>query len=265
MWRPDAWLLVSWLALAGAAQAGPAPDPRWQEPIAQAVASVARQDQDAAARVEALRDLGRGRREELLVQMAIFLERAEGTEQTMGGALVLRELAFTPREMLDGILPRLGEADPRLRHVFTEMLSTIDRPDGGEPDFRLYEETIRARKDAPPGELILYMYEVSPDAALATMERLYGAGAGGPAAPPQAAVTLRELRSRPGGAGALPAGDLGKGREAVERLSHDLAWWRRLYAASVSRAEPALSTPEVASRLARDPDPLVRRVAGTAP
>ena len=261
MSRLDGWLLVAWLALAGAGagQGDAAPDPAWQEPISRAVSSVARQDDDAAARVETLRELGRGRRETLLVQLALFLERAEGTEQTMAGALVLRELSFTPREKLDAILPHLDRAGPDLRRVFTELLSTIDRPEGGAPDFQLYEETIRARKDSSPGALIRSMYEVSPLRALVSLERIYGPHTGRRTAQPAEVTTLHVLISRP----VTPtADDLRKGCDALEALSRDPAWWTRLYAAAVARVAPRLATPEISARLTHDPHVLVREMAG---
>src|SRR5262249_6552616 len=90
-------VLIAWLALAGAgaASADPPRDPRFQKPIQDAVEAVVRQDQDAAgARVEELRQLGSGHRDALLLQFALYLERSTGTEQSMGGAVVLQELAF---------------------------------------------------------------------------------------------------------------------------------------------------------------------------
>jgi hypothetical protein len=255
---------------AGEAASGPAVDPRWQEQIASTVTAVVRQDDDATQRLEALRDRGRTARAALLVQLALYLERSESTEQSMGGAILLRELAYTPGEKLDAILPHLGEAGPELRHIFTEMLSTIDRPDGGEPDFTLYEQTLRARRDAPAEALILYMFEVSPDAALAGMERVFGAAGSGPAAHrpaalPEDAVTLRAILSPAPGAPPRSTSqadeDILKARAALDELARDPAWWRRLYAAAVVRAHPHLATPELVSRLTRDSHPLVRRTA----
>jgi hypothetical protein len=255
---PDRLLtLLALFALAGLSFAAdakaPLPEARWQEPIQQAVAAVVRQDQDAVQRLEALRDQGRGERGTLLVQLALYLEASRSTEQSMGGAILLRELAFTPEEKLGAILPHLEEARPGLRRVFTEMLSTIDRPEGGSPDYTLYEETLRARRDAPPAALVLYMLEVAPDATLLSLERVFGGREG---TLPRAAVRLREALA----AGASPDG-APRARAALQELARDPAWWRRLYAASILASHPGLASPGLASELAEDPHPLVRRVA----
>ncbi|MGH9869083.1 MAG: hypothetical protein ACREAA_13075 [Candidatus Polarisedimenticolia bacterium] len=228
-------LIPALLIVLACAATGPRRDPAFQVPIEQAVESIVRQDDAAVARFETLRGLGVGRRAELLLQLALYLETATGTEQSMGGALIVRQLAFTPDEKLDAVLPRLPEAGPNLRRVFTELLSTIDRPEGGDPDFLVYEERIRTDKAGSTDALILYMYEVSPEAALAAMERVHGSAARNGAA--------------------------SRSVESIDRMSRDAAWWRRLYAAAVLRERPDLATPGIASRLRNDTHPLVRRAA----
>jgi hypothetical protein len=262
MSRPDRWLVTLLLPLAGIAwihAADPAADPRSQAAIAEAVSAVARQEPEASARLESLRALGRDARGPLLLQLAIFLRDATGTEQSMAGALVFHELRFTPREKLDAIVPGLDAAGPEMRRVLTEMLSTVDRPQGGEPDFRVYEETIRARGDSPPEGLILYMCGVSPEATLESLERVYGGASPRSPAASGALTTLRASLSESKRTGSVDA--TAKARAALDTIGRDPAWWRRLYAASVLRAHPELAGEVLISRLTRDPHPLVRRAA----
>ena len=241
----------------------PAPEPRTQARIEAAVSAVALQQADAGERVEALREMGKGNRGSLLLQLALYLGRADSTERSMGGALVLQQLEFSAGEKLDAVLPHLDTSDPRLRRVFTEMLGTIDRREGGEPDFTLYETRLRDEGRQPPPALVRYLYEVSPEAALASMERVYaGEGAHPPGRKPGMSPTslpdalVHRDASRP--LSAWSAADRERVRSALESLGGDAAWWRRLYAAEILRGYPELATPAMMERLKHDPDALVR-------
>ena len=253
----DRFVFVVLLATSAAAAAEPQLNPQDQERIAAAVAAVVRQDDGAKEAIGTLADSGRTRRAALLLQLSLYLERATSTEQSMAGALILNQLAFTPAEKLDAVEPHLLSAGPALRRVFTELLATIDRPDGGAPDFRVYEARIRGKK-SPPAGLVLYLYEVSPDAALNSMERVYG---GEPASRGDIEVLRKVLPS------SEVSPDLSEdervwARAALDAIAQDPAWWRRLYAAAVLREQPSLATPEITARLQRDSHPLVRQAAG---
>jgi len=245
-----------------ATQKGPRAEPAAGRPrgdadiqgtIEQAVDAVVRQDVGAGERFQALRQLALGRRDEVLLQLALYLSLSTGTERSMAGALILQRLEFTPEEKLDVALPNLASADPALRGVLTELLGTIDRAEGGEPDFRLYEARIMKGRLSPPPALIRYIYEVSPDAALRSMERVYGTvGAGA------TIEALKEILSRRDASTAWSARDLAQARAALEALGADPAWWRRLYVASLLRRDPELATPALTDRLRNDSNHLVR-------
>ena len=258
----DRFVFVVLLATGAAAAAEPQQNAQDQERIAAAVAAVVRQDDGAKEAIETLADSGRARRAALLLQLSLYLERATGTEQAMAGALVLNQLAFTPAEKLDAVEPHLLSAGPALRRVFTELLATIDRPDGGAPDFRVYEARIRG-KTPPPAGLILYLYEVSPDAALASMERVYGGERAPGGRPSRGDIELlRKVLPSSEVSPELSGDELVWARAAVDAIAQDPAWWRRLYAAAVLREQPSLATPEITARLQRDSHPLVRQAAG---
>ena len=252
--------LASFQARAGEDQTARSPklDPEVQSRIEQVVVAIVRGEENSAGRIEALRQLGGRDRRSLLLQLALYLEHSSGTEQSMAGALIVQHLAFTPEEKLQSVLPHLDGAGPGLRRVFTELLATIDRAEGGEPDYRFYETQILKGKDAPPPALIRYMYEVSPGAALASMERIYG---GGPARKDAAARKLGDVQgllARHDAGAPWSDPDLPRLRSVLESLSKDPGWWRRLYAAAILTRNPDLATAEMTRRLRSDLNTLVR-------
>jgi len=246
------------LAAAGGVQAtGPRIDTHIQGLIERTVIAIVHNDADLPSHFEALRDPGL-EKETVLLQLALYLERSTGTEQSMGGALILQHLEFTPEEKIRTIVPHLDAAGPRLRHVFTDLLGTIDRPEGGKPDFRLYEPYLAKVKESPPWAFIRYLYEVSPDAALASMERLYS---GGPAHAESATGNLDELRrllTARGPGTEWSERDRARVQATLETLGRDPGWWRRLYAATILAGNPNLVTPDLTRQLRSDANPLVR-------
>ncbi len=238
--------------------AGLKPDPEFQASIEQAVAAVVKEQDAAPERIERLQKIAAGRRETLLLQMALYLEGAAGTEESMAGALIVQRLAFTPEEKLEAVLPHLETAGPGLRKVFTELLGTIDRPEGGEPDFRLYEARILKDKGSPPPALIRYLYEVSPDAALRSMSRVYGGKEVGHDAEAGNVAGLQELLARDEASPTWSSEDRSRARAALDALSRDRDWWVRLYVAAVLNRVPDLATPALRDRLRDDPEALVR-------
>jgi len=259
-----AWIaLASLLALAATQPPG---NPDLQGLIRDAVQAVARQEPDAPQRLAALQKAAGGHREELLVQIAIYLSRATGTEQSMPGAVVLHHLEFTPDEILAAVLPHMDGADPKLRRVFNELLGTLERredggpdfssPDFSSPDFSRYDAWLRRKPMEPV--LIHHMYEVSPDAALASMQRLYGDGRPMGAAPKGALERLRSILGHRDAAGSWPARGQEEACADIDVISADPAWWVRLYAEAIVTLHPDLCTEQIRRRLRDDPHPLVR-------
>ena len=264
--RAGQGLLAAWIALAasGAVMCGepparvPAPEPRMQATIEETVSAIARQDATAPDRIASLQRLAAGRREILLLQLALYLETSDGTERSMAGALLLRHLAFTPREIVETVVPNLEGARPALRRVLTEILGTIDRREGGEADFRVYESWLKGRGGAPPAALVGYLYEVSPDEGLACMRRVYG---GGSQTLPEVEGAIGELKAMVAARDASRAWNTkerDRAAAALETLSRDPAWWVRRYAATILSVAREAATPSVVQRLKADTDPLVR-------
>jgi hypothetical protein len=192
-------------------------------------------------------------REALLLQLVLYVSAKSGNERMMGAALLIDSYSFTNEERIAALVPHLETDDPRLRDVMWDVLSTVDRPQGGRPDFGPYETVLRASDPAPAG-LTRYLYEVSPIDALDVMARTHAAD--------EASVTavrrargLEELRARQ-----EPGAGLGseRARGEIDALSRDAAWWVRLYVAYFLRARPDLGSPVIVERLRSDEHELVR-------
>lgn len=225
--------------------------------IEQAVGAIVRNDKDLPERLDALRDPGIGDRRTVLLQIALYLANSTGTEQSMSGAAIVHQLAFTPTEKLETILPHMDGASPQLLHVFTELLSTIDRPEGGSPDFSFYETWIGKANHSPPSRFIRYLYEVSPEVALASMERVYGVGPGQSDTSKKNLDQLRRLIALRESGASWSDHDRARVVTTLESISTDSAWWRRLYAATILARNPDLASPEMTKRLKTDPNPIV--------
>jgi hypothetical protein len=233
------------------------PDPRLQAAIGETVSAIARHDATAGDRIAALVSLAAGRRDLLILQVALHLEGSDGTERSMAGAILLRQLAFTPPELIGTLVPRLDGARPALRRVFTEMLGTIDRREGGAADFRVYEAWLAGRDGPPPAGLVRYLYEVSPGAAQDCLRRVHGGAGPGP----EIAGAIRELQAIVDDRDAsrvLTEKERARAAAALETISRDPAWWVRRYAAEILRGDATLGTPAIMQRLKADPEPLVR-------
>jgi hypothetical protein len=255
--RRPAWLAaILCLALAtGAARgaAAPAGDAEVQAQLRRVVDAIVGTSGDAAAGFDRLAEMAPSRNE-LLIEIAIFLRDARGTEEAMGGALVLDQLGFTAEEKIAAVVPRLDTPDPALRKVLYELLGTVDRAGGGEPEFGVYLPLLAG--DSPAPGLIRYLYRVSPSGAVDAMRRAHP-GAVSAGAERDVAEVDAHLRSRSRGERPVATAQ----REAaasLERLSRSPLWWLRLYAASALREEPALASQEIRTRLDKDENALVR-------
>ncbi len=242
----------------------PTPDARLQPAIETALGAIARQDEDAGQRVDAIETLAEGGREELLLQLALALEGSTGTERSMAGALLLRRLAFSPDETIDAFVPRLDAAGPNLRRVMTEMLGTIDRREDGGVDFGAYGTWLRKRGGPPPVPLVRYLYDVSPGEARRFLRGLPG-GTISPTGTDDAVEALEALRRGRDASRALTGEERDRAGRALETLAQSTAWWDRAYAAALLARDRDLGPADLARRLADDPDPLVRAARTATP
>jgi len=232
------------------------PDSRVQNQIQRVVEAIVDANKGGPAEavlelVDGLEQLVGNDRERLLAQVAWFLSRAEGTEQTMGGAVLIDSLAFSDAEKVRAVAPRLETEDPEFRKVLEDLLSTVDRPGGGQPDFAPYRRYLGELREDPPQGLTRYMYEVSPNEAFLSLLLVYLED--GPERRSLALTQQALSTTSPGGPSVV---------EEFGALAEHEIWWVRLYAVEVLVDRPELGTPDALERLREDPHPLVRDAAG---
>jgi hypothetical protein len=92
------------------------------------------------------------------------------------------------------------------------------------------------------------------------MERVYGSGPGRHEVAAGSLDELSELLALRDTGAALSDKDRARVQSALDALSRDPGWWRRLYVASILAGNPGLATPDMTKRLKNDTNHLV---AGT--
>lgn len=237
------------------------PDPQVQDQIERVVGAVVDANQGGPAEtvlelVDGLERLVGNDRGKLLMQLAWYLSSAQGTEQTMGAAVLLDSLAFTDEEKIRAIATHLETDSSALRKVLVDMLSTVDRPNGGQPDFAPYRRVLGEWGDDPPPGLIRYLYDVSPGEAFLSLLLVYlddGPERRSLALTQQAVATTR---------GGIPSDQRAALVDKFNALVEHEIWWIRLYAASILVDRPELGTPDTLPQLREDPNRLVREAAG---
>jgi Flp pilus assembly protein TadD len=79
-------------------------------------------------------------RRTLLLQIALYLRDVQGTERSMGAAMLLEHLDFSTQEIDDSIRPYLETDDPKLRRVFDDLMVEHEDPGPIEQSRFLIEE-----------------------------------------------------------------------------------------------------------------------------
>ncbi|MFQ5719241.1 MAG: hypothetical protein ACE5IK_06805 [Acidobacteriota bacterium] len=258
-------MLSAWLALLAGSPAAWAgdiePEVRVQAVIASAVDAVvsAGGSIETPAAVAARRELigMAGTREELLAQLLLHLSRAEGTEASMSGALLLQSLDFTVEEKMGVARDHLDAADARQHRALYELLSTVDRPEGGTPDLDVYAPFLASR-DRFARQLTSYMYAVDARQAVRVVGRVEGSATDGGEDLAGSLDRVEHLTRKRSPQVPWPESDVREGREHLSRLAASPDWWVRLYAATVVGRFPALSSPALLTALRADDSNLVR-------
>lgn len=202
---------------------------------------------------------------ELIVQIAYYVENAKTMDEAMGIAALFHYYNFTSDEKLRAVLPYLGSVDSSLNVAFMDFLSTIDRPQGGEPDFSFYESIIEVDDPSNYKALISYMYDVSPRVAVLTLANIYMNNVSEMEILQQAtkviqdAIVTLERKGDEEFRLVLPAAS-----GQLEILSQYEAWWVRLYVAEIIHQVPELQTDELLDLLGSDSNELVRETINQA-
>jgi hypothetical protein len=246
-------MLVLFLMFAAACSAGanggPATpesrsDPQMQGEIGRAVHALSRVNdgRNTDEALTAIADLERaanGEREELLLQIALFLAGAGNNEEGLAGVALLDHFAFTPEEKLAVVLPHLDHAGPTLKRVLESILNSIDGAADGEADFRFYASVLGAAQN--DATLVAYMFRVAPGEALRVMMASQDHG-GRPQDDEVLALSRRvdEALARKRQGETLDEVTALRTRRSVEEIALRQERWAKLYVAAVLRLAPEL-------------------------
>ena len=256
-------VLAAGVAGARAASIEPAPEVQAEIEVAVDVIVAAGGSMDDPEAVVAVEDLERaaGSRVRLLEQLLLYLSAADGTERAMGGALLLHGLEFTFDEKIAAVVSHLDTTDPDQRRAIYELLSTIDRPDGGTADFTAYARLLRQRGETANG-LTRYMYDVDPGVAVRMLQDVHGSASRRTFASfLETIARVEQLAGAREQRAPWTAAERNEFREHLGHLSRSPRWWIRLYAAAMLARVPELASPELVSRLRQDEDERVRALA----
>jgi hypothetical protein len=235
-------------------------DENLQALIKQIVAAPGNDETLIRSAIDELSRAAEGNRSGLVAQLALFLKDSGSTRESMGGALIFSQMNFTDTEKLDGILPFLGQAEPPLYKVLSEFLGSMDRSDGGQADFSIYEARIGRLNQNLPEALIIYMHEISPEAALRSMNRLFG---NAEPLPREISIKLDSMKTflnQLESTGRLSSENRSRAQRSVAELAGSPRWWVRLYAAALVRQHPALASNDSRGQLMADTNPMVRKI-----
>jgi hypothetical protein len=157
--------------------------------------------------------------------------------------------------------PRLGSADSA-RDVNNSILRWASPGDGrGHTDFSAFAQFIQ-NQSSSPHNLILWMYQRDPSAALWQLVRIYGQELDDAS---RRNLTVGEhvvseilWRQQQG---LLESNQYeSAAADHLDVLSKFSQWYVRLYVAQILSANPRLAKPDVVQRLLTDENPLVVRV-----
>jgi hypothetical protein len=177
-----------------------------------------------------------GSDEVLLTQLMYFHAHAHDMRTATLTGCILERLAIPNSAFADVCLPLLDSDDEASRELASEWLTRADYSPEGGVDFSRYEKILRESKENPSQSLVRYMYGRNPQAAVATLARVYEEGAS------------TEVASK-------SKGDIG---ESLQYFACRAEWWAHLYVATVMEQFPHLESPELLKKIEQDTHPLVR-------
>lgn len=166
---------------------------------------------------------------ELLVQLAIAHEERESWQhKLLARALMGKALKqLTAQDIVTQIAPYYElTMNGKIRQVLDSILYGVCVSHGpSRPDYRSLVSYIQQSKDAPPAQLVRYMFKLNPDRALPEVQKIYGK-------PDALAKRLQ----------AAASGE----------------WWEQLYAAEKMKQNPKLRDPELIDQLKQSEHSVIR-------
>lgn len=200
----------------------------------------------------------------LVTEVINYASHIQGQDQAAKYARLLNTLNVPRPAVVQAAAGRLNSGEPAQVQASRILLRWAAPPDPlSRADFSYFRAYLESHP-APPHELVLWMYDRDPAAAMMEMRAVYGSRS---AEGDSKEVLLGEhviseilWRKQSKLLGMDELDDQLKGQ--LERLSEVRAWWVRLYVAEILLKYPRLRTPAVVERLMKDQDPMVKSVIG---
>lgn len=202
---------------------------------------------------------------QLLTAALDYQPQVETDDQTANFQRMLDLLRVPKSVLVTAAAGRLSSTNAKQAEISRALLRSAAPADPrGAADFSQFAQYLAANQSQPPQPLILWMYDRDPAAAMEQMLAIYGQKL--------SADDVRTLRiaarvldqlvwkerydlSNPGDTDPLAV-------EQAEKLAQYDQWWIRLYVAEMLVKHPSLRKPDIVTRLANDPNPMVAAVAG---
>ena len=250
------WVVILMqLSLGGTSEGSPkiVPDQNVQVEMGRLTSALS--DSEANRSISNLYVLAKGDLEKIIPQLIYYraevkrlyrggmLKTSEMETKMDGTILVLRKLAKDSenwqQRILNAILPYLQQEDPSMAEQMRWILKKIDYKGAKNVDFLAYERFLKENRESNNSELIKYMYDRDPQAAVLSMALAYG---------DKNAVT--ELADQL----------QGEQRNILRLFAERPEWWARLYVAGTMKKNPRLRDTAILKKLEKDDNPLVRQM-----
>lgn len=174
---------------------------------------------------------------------------------------LVEKAAFSSNEVLTASIENWIGADERLRKAIDEWVPVaVEWSRDSLDEFIPYLKSSKGGDGELSEAAVAYMFDRSPERALLTLERLFGADEDAIARIREKVESLPELMFGKYSERKVRQ-DIAGRTGLLEKLSADERWWARYFALSVAGPVSELRPPGLVERLANDPHPYVKRAA----
>ncbi len=186
-------------------------------------------------------------------------ETNEGTPFAIGHLIL--KASISNDEMLTAAIEHWIDADAKLRKAIDTWVQSTTKSDVNSFDgFLPYLEKNRHDNGEPSENAVAYMFERSPERAMLTLERLFGADDEAIERLREEVKLLPKLRF-----GKYSTKDSEKNKteqkDLLKRLTVDERWWIRYYAFVIAASAGEVAPEDFATDMKKDPHDFVRNAA----
>lgn len=199
---------------------------------------------------------------EQLVYFSAYEDAFEKNKETpFAIGFLFKKVTFSSDEILSASIEHWIGADERLRKAINEWVPVaVEWSKDSLDEFIPYLKSSRGGDGELSEAAVAYMFDRSPDGALLTLERLFGADEEAIARLREEVESLPELRFGHYFQKRVQEDRAVKMR-LLEKLSADERWWARYFALSVVGAVNELHSPDLMQRFLNDSNNHVKRAA----